>query len=68
LFSFSLAREGLVSWLLIVLLAWLGLAVVVIATGLLLTVNKEPLRYLTLLVIADEPSVANVNEAERRAA
>jgi hypothetical protein len=54
--------------LLIILLAWLGTALVVIVAGLVFTSNKEPPHYLTLNVIVEERFAENVNEAEREAA
>ena len=56
------------SLLLIMLLAWFGLALMVIVAGLVLTSNQEPPRYLTLNVIAEQPSAENEDEAERQAA
>jgi hypothetical protein len=50
------------------LLAWFGLALMVIVAGLVLTSNQEPPRYLTLNVIAEQPSAENEDEAERQAA
>lgn len=52
---------------LFILLAWLGLAFVMIVTVLVLTASKEPPRYLRLKVIAEQPA-QNVNEAERKEA
>jgi hypothetical protein len=49
-------------------LAWLGLALVVIVAGLVLSSNKAPPRYLTLNVLAEEPFAEEMDEDEREAA
>ena len=56
------------SLLLIMLLAWFGLALVVIVAGLVLTANQEPPSYLTLNVVAQKPSPENEDESARKAA
>jgi hypothetical protein len=57
-----------VSLWLFILLAWAGLAFLMIATVLVLTARKEPPRYLRLIVVAEPPPAQNMNEAERKAA
>ena len=54
--------------LLFLLLAWLGLALVVIVAGFVLTSNREPPRYLTLKVVARQPLAEHEDEADRKAA
>ena len=54
--------------LLFLLLAWLGLALVVIVAGFVLTLNREPPRYLTLKVVARQPLAEHEDEADRKAA
>ena len=67
LFPAYLAGSGVVSLLLIVLLAWAGIALVVIAAGFVITRNNDPPRYLTL-VVTPEPSAEVVDAVEREAA
>jgi len=57
-----------VSLSLLILLAWLGLASVMIVTVLVLTASKEPPYYLRLNVVAEQPPAQNVNEAEQKEA
>jgi hypothetical protein len=57
-----------VSFPLIILLAWLSIALAVIVVGFVVTSNKEPARYLTLNPVREEPSADGVNEVQRKAA
>jgi hypothetical protein len=57
-----------VSLLLAFALAWLGLAITMIVTVLVLTANKESPRYLSLEELVEEPCAQNMNEAQRGAA
>jgi hypothetical protein len=51
-----------------ILAAWLCIALAVILIGFVITSNKEPSRYVTLKVVADERSADDADEAERKAA
>jgi hypothetical protein len=67
-FPHVFAGSGVVSLLMMTVLAWLGLALVVIVAGLVLSSNKAPPRYLTLNVLAEEPFAEEMDEDEREAA
>jgi hypothetical protein len=57
-----------VSFPLIILLAWLSIALGVIIAGFVITSNREPSRYVTLKAAADERSTDDAAEVDRKAA